>query len=288
VLTALAAEPGMEMHTASRSAFGGGPGHVELDLGAAGTGRIGTLLAELAPNIVVNCSGATSGGAAELAATNITGPGDLVAAMVRHVPWARLIHLGSAAEYGRTEIGLPISESAPALPVGEYGLSKLAGTRLVMLGHAAGLDSLVLRVFNPIGPGAPAVSLPGRLVAELVRASAEGDEVRLGPLDSVRDFVDARDVARAVGAAISGPPQDEAVLNVGGGRGISVREIVDGLVRISGFAGRIVESSEGSSRSAAVPWQQADISAIDKRLSWQPEFELATSLHDLWQESTWR
>ena len=70
--------------------------------------------------------------------------------------------------------------------------------------------AVVLRVFNPVGPGAPEESLPGRVAAELRRALASGAEVRLGSLDAVRDFVDARDVADAVIAAAAGPAPPHA------------------------------------------------------------------------------
>lgn len=294
VFDLLTGQPGVRVRTASRSVpvdavradragETGEGGHVLVNLGTDGPDRVGSVLTDLRPDVVVNCAGAISGDTAELTATNIRGPASLVQAMLRYTPAARLIHLGSAAEYGVTKRGAPISEVIPARPVGEYGATKLAGTELVTLARSAGLDALTLRVFNPVGPGAPASNLPGRLAAEIIRARAEGDEVRLGPLDAVRDFVDARDVADAVWAAIIAPTLDRPVLNVGSGRGVPVRELVDILVPISGFSGKIVESAEGSARSATVPWQQADISAIREVLGWRPSTSLVGSLNDLWQ-----
>ena len=191
--------------------------------------------------------------------------------------------MASAAEYGATEPGIPITEATPPRPVADYGATKLAGTELVTLGRAAGLDALTLRVFNPVGPGAPADSLPGRLATSIARAWAEGDDVRLGPLDAVRDFVDARDVARAVCAAAMASTLDSPVLNVGGGRAVVVRDLVNTMVDIAEFPGRVLETTSGSSLSGAVAWQQADISAIGKELGWRPTISLADSLNDLWR-----
>ena len=239
VFDLLAGQPGMRVRTASRSAPAsprhGATGHVRLNLGVDGADRIGAVLAGLRPDVVINCSGATSGDTAGLAATNILGPAALVHAMLRYAPAARLVHLGSAAEYGATEPGIPITEATPPRPVADYGATKLAGTELVTLGRAAGLDALTLRVFNPVGPGAPADSLPGRLATSIARAWAEGDDVRLGPLDAVRDFVDARDVARAVCAAAMASTLDSPVLNVGGGRAVVVRDLVNTMVDIAEF-----------------------------------------------------
>jgi nucleoside-diphosphate-sugar epimerase len=299
ILRLLAGQPGVRVTTASRSAAsrstathsgaGGAVGHVQLNFGVDGPDRVGELLAELGPDVVVNCAGAVAGSTAELAEANIVGPATLVHAMLRHAPTTRLIHLGSAAEYGATAPGVAIAESTPARPVGDYGATKLAGTSLVTLARSAGLDALTLRVFNPVGSGAPANSLPGRLAAEIRRATAEGDVVRLGPLDAVRDFVDAHDVAAAVWQAVTAAATslvstlDLPVLNVGSGRGVAVRELVDILVRIADFRGKIVESATGSTRSASVPWQCADISAIGAALGWRPRTSLIASLDDLWQ-----
>lgn len=255
------------------------PGHVRVDLSPAGLAALTAVLAEYRPHAVINCAGAVSGDTAELVAANTAGPAVLVRAMWDSASDARLVHLGSAAEYGIGTPGAPITESHLPRPVGSYGVSKLAGTQAVELGRAAGLDAVVLRVFNPVGSGAPSDSLPGRLVGEFARAAAE---IKLGPLGAVRDFVDARDVADAVLAAITAPAIGIPVLNVASGRGVPVRTLVDTLAGIAGFAGTITESANGSPRSAAVSWQEADISLIERVLGWRPKFELHTSLEELW------
>ena len=198
---------------------------------------------------------------------------------------ARLVHLGSAAEYGRAEPGIPVSERAAPRPAGLYGSTKLAGSRLVDLAAAAGLESVVLRVFNPVGPGAPRTGLPGRLAAELRQAAAHGTDVRVGPLDAVRDFVDARDVADAAVAAAAAARPPRPVLNIGSGRAVPVRAMVNELLAISGCAATVHEDAAGPARSAEIPWQQADISRAAEDLGWQPRRDLATSLADLWKAS---
>ena len=282
VLDLLRTQPDLVVRTASRSAPSGG---LDIRLDLAEEPEVAAVLAREAPDIVVNCAGAVSGSDAELTAANVTGPANLVSALARLAPGTRLIHLGSAAEYGITEIGVPISEDVAGEPVGPYGHSKLAGTQLVVGGRQAGLQTLVLRVFNPIGPHAPAGSLPGRVVRELRRAAEEGDDIRLGPLGSVRDFVDVRDIAEAVLASVNAPSLDRAVLNLASGTGTRVRSIVDELVDIAGFGGTVFESAAGSSRSATVAWQQADITAISTSLGWKPRVELLDSLVDLWRSA---
>ena len=272
--------------TVSGTSRAGGAGLIRLDLAADSMSVIGAVLAAARPDVVVNCAGAVSGDPAELAAANVTGTGKLLGAMARYLPDARLVHFGSAAEYGIVDPKLPIAESRTPHPVGMYGISKLAGTEAVVLARTFGLDAVVLRVFNPIGPGAPADSLLGRLVGQLRKAIAEHGAVRLGSLDAVRDFVDVRDIAEAVLATVNAPVLDSSVLNVGSGRAVPVRIVVRDLVRLSGFTGAVFATGAGSARSADVPWQQADISAMARELGWKPGTELADSLREMWQAVT--
>jgi nucleoside-diphosphate-sugar epimerase len=120
------------------------------------------------------------------------------------------------------------------------------------------------------------------VAAQLRRAQDDGTDVRLGPLDAVRDFVDARDVADAALAAASAPALPHTVLNVGSGVGVPVRTLVKELLAISGCHTAVHEDAAGSPRSASRAWQQADISRISRDLGWRPRRDLAASLSDLW------
>lgn len=277
-----AADAGWEVLTAGRHRCDTPGRHFTVDLTVDGPARIGAMLARLQPDAVVNCAGSTCGEPAALAAANIDAPATLVEAMLGSDCPARLVHLGSAAEYGRGDPGIPVRESCPARPVGVYGTTKLGGTRAVQVARAAGLAAVVLRVFNPVGPGAPPSSLPGRAAAEIARAIAAHDRVRLGCLNAVRDFVDAGDVARAVLAAATTTTTDHPVLNVGSGRAVPARDLVHTLLTITGHSLTIQEDEPGSPRSAEVPWQQADISAIRAALDWQPRTSLTSSLDQMW------
>ncbi|MEW2166773.1 NAD(P)-dependent oxidoreductase [Streptomyces sp. NPDC007084] len=273
----LRALPGVRVFGAGRS-----PGaEFRVDLATDGHERLATALAEAAPDAVINCAGSTGGDPVTLAEVNSRGPAVLCAALREAVPSARLVHLGSAAEYGPGARGSAVTESAPTRPVGPYGATKLAGTVTVA---TSGLDAVVLRVGNPVGPGAPSAGLPGRIAGLLRAAGADRDAViRLGDLSAYRDFVDVRDVARAAVAAAKAPGPLPRILNIGAGRAVPVREVVDGLARAAGFRGRIEESGGGSERSGAVSWQCSDITAAGESLGWRPTLTLDDSLTALWE-----
>ncbi|MEU0965324.1 NAD(P)-dependent oxidoreductase [Streptomyces sp. NPDC005917] len=281
VAAGLRAVPGAQVLGGGRSA---GADH-RVDLASVRPEQLAKTLAAIAPDTVVNCAGVTGADAVALAEVNARGPAVLCAALRDAAPAARLVHLGSAAEYGPGTPDAPVTESAPTSPAGPYGATKLAGTVTVT---ASGLDAVVLRVCNPVGPGAPAASLPGRITALLREAGPDPEAVlRLGDLSAYRDFVDVRDVARAavLAATAPGPPP---VLNVGGGRAVPVRELVHALAARAGFRGRVEEGTAGSVRSARVSWQCSDISAAERALGWRPAHTLEDALAALWESDGMR
>ncbi len=185
----------------------------------------------------------------------------------------------------------PARETDEPHPVGDYAATKLAGTELVREAAESGrVSATVLRVFNPLGAGAPPGSLVGRAVGSLQEALATGSQqIKLGALDSARDYIDVRDVARAALLASRRPyrPGQPMVLNVGRGIPVSSRWLVHRLAAIAHFDGEIVEESQASStRSATVPWQWADTAAVRRELRWTPRHLLADSLSQAWSAAT--
>jgi nucleoside-diphosphate-sugar epimerase len=247
------------------------------------------LLSAVRPDVVVNAAGRTSGTPDELEALNVAAVERLLAALTRWSPGARLVHLGSAAEYGPSPAGRSTAETDEPRPAGPYGKTKLAATRAVVAAAAGGRDTVVLRVFNPLGAGMDAATLPGTAARRLAAARAAGEgRVNLGPLGAHRDFVAAADVATAVVAAAFGPGAPGEILNVGSGRARPVRDVVRLLAEAAGYTGEVVEAdpgSGGSVRSGAVSWSQADISRIAALLGWTPRVPLAEAVTALWHST---
>ncbi|WP_432057978.1 NAD-dependent epimerase/dehydratase family protein [Streptomyces sp. bgisy022] len=262
----------------------GGP-WLRHDLVADGTDALARLLHRVGPDAVVHCAGRLSGGPVALTETNILVTARLLEAMRVAAPSARLVVLGSAAEYGATTRGVPVREDAPTAPLSAYGVTRLASTRLVELTARDGaLDAVVLRVFNPVGPGLPPENLLGRAAQALREAARTGaDRITLGPLDAHRDFVDVRDVAAAVVRAALARHVPEPVLNVGSGQAVAAREAVALLARTAGFTGRVAETDPAPARSRAVPWIAADVERIRSALDWKPEHDLASSVRACWE-----
>lgn len=260
---------------------------VRHDLVRDGEDALVRLLREVRPDAVVNAAGRLAGSDADLVEANVLPTARLLGAVRTAVPDARLVLLGSAAEYGAVEVGRRVTEDTPTRPVSTYGVTRLASTQLAALATAAGqVDAVVLRVFNPIGPGLPTENLLGRAASQLRDAiEHRTGRIRLGPLGACRDFVDVRDVGRAVAAAaLTGPVRDarNRVLNVGSGTALPAREAVWQLARAAGFTGAIEEADPPPARSASVGWIAADITRIGRALDWAPRHDLTASTRATW------
>ena len=247
--------------------------------------RRGVPLAEqlraAAPGVVVNCAGRTTGSRGELVEANVGLVVELLDALAGG--GGRLVQVGSSAEYGPGEPGVPVAEDHPCRPVSAYGETKLAATEATLAAaRSSRVAATVLRVFNPVGARMAPESLPGRAALLIRRALRDRGAVELGPLDATRDFVDARDVADAVVAACFAAEAYGQVINVGSGHGSTARELVSTLAAIAGYRGPISEAAPGSPRSEAVPWQVADIRRAATLLDWAPRRTLADAVAALW------
>lgn len=142
------------------------------------------------------------------------------------------------------------------------------------------------------------------------RAMQSGDgELKLSGLGVQRDFVDVRDVARAVHAASLSAAQ--GVVNIGTGRAVRLRDAAAVLARVAGYAGGLHELDLpagrppiGAPRTESVldhlsaspapypdgcgGWQQADVRTARDRLGWRPRINLEESLADIWMEAACR
>ncbi|MDR7275860.1 NAD-dependent epimerase/dehydratase family protein [Catenuloplanes atrovinosus] len=257
------------------------PGRAEYDLVAGDVDGLAALLRATGPDAIVSCVGALGGTATELLAANTLVASKLLEAAAEAAPRARLVRMGSAGEYGVVEPGRSVREDDPLLPVGAYGVSHVAGTRLFAI--ADGLDAVSLRVFNPIGPGMSEETLLGRAAARIRAAVSAGeDEIQLGPLGAHRDFVDVRDLAALVGTVVLARDVPSRIYNAGSGRAVTAREAVALLAAQAGWTGTIREAGTGPSRSAAVTWIRADVTRARDELGWTPVRELETTIKDVW------
>lgn len=222
---------------------------------------------------------------------NVTGTVNLLAAM-RLGGVKRLVFSSSAAVYGegdRKPLDM-IPESAIKAPASPYGDTKLAGERMIEAQcRAYGLSAMALRYFNAAGADPsggigeahePETHLIPLAVAAALGQSAPltlfGDNFETPDGTCLRDYVHVSDLALAHVAAVEAQLSDGRfeALNIGAGRGASVREVVSAVSRAVGQptpctlglrrAGDPASLVADPSRAAAVLGWQARSSSLEE------------------------
>lgn len=194
----------------------------------------------------------------------------------------RMVYCGSAAELGDVPVSLlPANESITPNPLTDYGITKWEAA-LIALGARLPVETVVARIFNPIGPGQPSSQVFGRY-ARVFRAegSSRSDPWVIAGLSNRRDFVDARDVARAL-IALGHEGQTGQIYHVGAGVSRSVGEGLEILAKLAGCRVQLVEDLTAPARGPKD--SVADIRTIMAETSWLPSIDFRTSLEDLWDE----
>jgi UDP-glucose 4-epimerase len=158
----------------------------------------------------------------------------------------RIVFSSSASVYGTPDVEL-VDEQTATGPQSPYGQSKLIGEWLLQdQAVATGLRHVSLRYFNVVGSGSDDLydTSPHNLFPIVLKVLSEGGVPRINGDDydtqdgtCVRDYVHVSDLAAAhVAAAVELEEGRslEPVYNLGSGTGLSVRQIVDRLIAVTG------------------------------------------------------
>ncbi|AKB60106.1 MULTISPECIES: SDR family NAD(P)-dependent oxidoreductase [Methanosarcina] len=187
----------------------------------------------------------------------------------------KFVTASSAAVYGNNPV-LPKSEGMYPEPASPYAISKLDGEFLAkMFYEEHGLRTTCLRYFNVYGPRQdPKSPYAAVIPIFLEKAKAGKDLVIHGDGLQSRDFVHVRDVVRANVAALENG--DGQVFNVAMGKSVTVLELAEKIVELTGSSSRIVHVG---SRAGDVRDSRADVSKISGW--WKGEIELEEGLKSL-------
>ena len=245
---------------------------------------VGRAVEELHPEQVYHCAGAAAVAGSwndrvSTLRTNVMGTEHLLAAIARAAPSARILVPGSALVYrpGRGAL----AEDARIGPVSPYGLSKLAQEMLAARYAADGLGVIRTRSFTHIGPGQDpsyAASSFARQIAGIEAGRAE-PAIQVGDLDARRDLLDVRDTVRAY-RALMDHGATGAIYNVCSGAAHPMREVLDGLVSLTGVPIE-VRVDPARLRPSDYPVLCGDRTRITADVGWAPRIPLSETLRDL-------
>jgi GDP-4-dehydro-6-deoxy-D-mannose reductase len=222
-------------------------------------------------------------------ATNAAGTAHVLEAVravsSRSAP-VRTLVVGSAEVYGiQPPERMPIDESVPLRPENPYAASKAAAEMYAgAWSRVYGLDIVVARPFNHIGPGQDARFVVPSFARQLAEIAAGGPRViSVGNLSAERDFLDVRDVARAYVALLANGRSGN-VYNVCSGRSVAIQEVLRSLITIARVPVEVREDPERM-RPSDLPVLFGDASKLRAETGWEPQFTLAASLRDIYADA---
>lgn len=210
---------------------------------------------------------------------NVRGTHHLLDAVTREQPACRVLVITSGMIYRAGPDAL--DEGAPLVPSNPYGLSKLAQDQLARIAATdEGLDVVVARPFNHIGPGQDpsfAVASFSRQIA-LIEAGLLPSELRVGNLDARRDLTDVRDVVAAYSHILASAPSGSA-FNVCSGRAHRIGDLLDGLLRQARVPITVTTDPERM-RPSDIPLLLGSHQKLTHTLGWMPTIPIETTLTD--------
>ncbi len=196
---------------------------------------------------------------------NVLAAGNLLGWVAEQKLDTRVVVAGSAAEYGAVAPeSNPVSEEHPARPHSVYGVTKLLQTESSLFYRRRfGVDVVIARIFNLLGPGASERLFVGSVEGQIRRVlDGSLDCLTVGNLDASRDYLDP---VRAADALITLMRYGGAgeVYNVGSGVPVPMRDLLRALLAESGVPTCPVrEQAATAERSHDVPVIYADVQKL--------------------------
>lgn len=225
---------------------------------------------------------------------NVCGTLSLLRAMTRYGT-DTLVFSSSCSVYG-TPTDLPVSESHPLHPESPYAASKhIVEQFLQWYDTCHNIRYCSLRYFNAAGAALDALIgenwfdtlnlIPLLMKAALERRSAVpiyGTDYPTPDGTAIRDYIHVLDLADAHLRALNylRTVKRSEIINVGTGKGSSVREILDLIQHVSGTKVPVVYTGRRPGDPVAI-W--ADNTKARSTLGWSPQYTLEDIIRTAWQ-----
>ena len=218
----------------------------------------------------------------KLVDVNVTGTGNLLHALSLAEKKPRFIFVSSSQVFATPSISSALDEMSPTLPETPYGWSKLAAEDLCQLYRSMGLDTVIVRPFNHIGPG----QLPSFVVSGLasrIKTTPSGGVLKVGNLETYRDFTDVRDIVRAYRLILEAK-SPSPVYVLGSGSCLKIQDLLNSLLKISG-KDLSIEVDSALLRKVDPARFMANAGLAARELSWRPALNILSTLQEIYSDA---
>lgn len=197
----------------------------------------------------------------------------------------RILSVGSSEVYGAVKISeLPLCENHKLNPSSPFGVARASQEMLAKLYcEVYGLDIIITRSFNHIGPGQKDMFAISSFARQLVdiKKNRQTEFITAGNVLIVRDFIDVRDVVCAYHKLLLNGKKGE-IYNVCSGYGVSLQNVIQIMCEILDLQILIKEDIK-LKRPKDNPVIVGSNEKIKNELKWTNEYQLEKSLNDVLQ-----
>jgi len=181
---------------------------------------------------------------------------------------------------GRSTAMIPTPEEAPFRPSSFYGLTKQIQEQMVLMYAAAlGINGFALRYQNVYGPGQSLRNPYTGILAIFSNQARTNEPIYIfEDGQQSRDFVYVDDVVEATVRCVEAPALEPCALNVGTGRAVTVRDVVQQLTVY--FSGNSEVSITGAFREGDIRHNCASIEKLRKTLGFVPQRQFQHGLEE--------
>ncbi len=201
----------------------------------------------------------------------------------------KFLFSSTAAVYGSPDTMEPCKENGPLAPISPYGSTKLdAESEVTEFINTRGNTGTSLRFFNVVGSAAQELldnsveNLVPIVLGKLRNGEAPviyGTDYPTEDGTCVRDYVDVRDIAAAHLVAANATSAIPPIINVGTGRGASVREIIKLVLDATNKAN--TEVIEAPRRAGDPAFLCANVDLAAKEMGFKSKYSLEESIRSL-------
>lgn len=236
------AEPGCEVYLTDHIS-GGLKDVLKCDL--TQKSQVEELISKIRPERIYHLAGSFTNNYDLDYSVNVLGTKNILDALLKFKITCRVLLIGSAAEYGFIKVrDNPISENYPLQPARIHGLTKVYQTYLMnFYCQVYQMDLVMARTFNLFG-GSKQISkllFVGKIYEQIEKVKRrELSKISVGNLEAKRDYIDIQEAVKYY-QKIMEQGSSGQVYNVGSGKSVKMRELLDSVLKEAGLNMSVVE-----------------------------------------------
>ena len=211
----------------------------------------------------------------EVIDTNVMGTSNVLIAAKELGTLERIVLTSTSEVYG-SALRIPIDEEHPLQAQSPYSATKIAGDALGLSFHRSfAMPVTIVRPFNAYGPRQSARAV----IPTIISQALAGATLKLGTLETTRDFTFVEDTARGFAAVAASEDAVGQVVNLGSGTEVSIGDVV---AKVAAIVGREFEVATDDQRlrpqKSEVSRLHSDSTKALKLAGWRAEVSLDEGL----------